>query len=101
MPSINAVPQEIPANLLDESGILPIHAVPKSPSNRIDGPVTDASGRTWLKVRVAAPPEDGKANRELLKFLAKQWKIPASALTLVSGDSSRYKRIRIEGMMKV
>lgn len=87
----------IPRHLLDEQGVIAVHAVPKSPRNKIEGEVVDAEGRRWLKVRIAAAPEDGKANKELLKFLAKCWNLPASRLTLVSGETARHKRIKIDG----
>jgi hypothetical protein len=50
-----------------------------------------------LKVRVAAPPVDGDANRELVRFLAKVVGVPASAVRVVSGASGRNKVIEIEG----
>ena len=48
-----------------------------------------------LKIRVAAPPVEGAANTELVKFLAKQFRVPRSAVTLASGANSRSKTIRI------
>ncbi len=48
-----------------------------------------------LVVRVNAPPEKGKANKELIKFLAKSLGIGRSALSLVSGDTSRNKRVSV------
>ena len=46
---------------------------------------------TALKISLAAPPVDGKANKELCVFLAKKLKLPKSAVTLVSGQTSRDK----------
>ncbi len=51
-----------------------------------------------LKVRLAAVPEKGKANDELIRLLADQLGIAKSRITLISGDTSRQKRVRIEGM---
>ena len=48
-----------------------------------------------LKVRIAAAPEDGKANEELRAFLAKALDIPKRDLVLESGEKSRLKTIRI------
>lgn len=78
---------------LSPGDVIPIHAYPKSPKNRIEGWAGDAAGQYWLKVRVTAAPEDGKANKALLKYLAKEWNVPVSALSIVSGDASRYKRV--------
>jgi uncharacterized protein (TIGR00251 family) len=48
-----------------------------------------------LKIRLAAPPVDGKANAALLAFLAQTLKVPKSAVLLESGQSSRQKTVRI------
>lgn len=50
-----------------------------------------------LKIALAAPPVEGKANALLLKFLAKTLKLPKSALTLSSGETSRNKAVLITG----
>ncbi len=80
--------------VLDAKRQVPIHAVPKSPRNAVEGWVEDAAGRRWLKVRICAAPEDGKANKSLLKFLAKEWGVPPASLSIVSGETSRYKRVQ-------
>jgi uncharacterized protein len=49
-------------------------------------------------VKLAAAPVDGAANDELIALLAKTLKIPKRDVTIVSGDRSRSKRIRIAGM---
>lgn len=48
-----------------------------------------------LKIRLAAPPVDGKANDALVAFLAKTLGIPKSHVELVAGHSSRTKRVRV------
>lgn len=50
-----------------------------------------------LKIRLAAPPVDGKANASLIGFLAKQLDVPRAQVELVSGASSRLKRLRVTG----
>lgn len=50
----------------------------------------------YLKIRLTAAPIDGKANKHLVKYLSKQFKVKQSAITIVSGHSSRQKRLRIE-----
>lgn len=75
--------------------LLAVHVTPKSAKNQIIGWVADAQGQPVLKVKIAAPPEDGKANAELIKFLSKQWDIPKSAIELAGGETSRHKRLRI------
>ena len=49
-----------------------------------------------LKVRLAAPPVDGKANAELLRFLAEAFGVPLRSVTLLRGAASRSKRVRVE-----
>ena len=77
------------------SQIISIHASPGAAKNEIIGWISDANGQPVLKVRIAAPPEDGKANKALLKFLSAAWGIPASALELTRGEGSRHKRLKI------
>ena len=55
------------------------------------------NGKTALKVSINAVPEDGKANTALIGFLAKSWGLPKSALSILSGQTSRIKIILIEG----
>ena len=54
-------------------------------------------GGAW-KIRVAAPPERGKANDAVLGLLAERLRVPAAGLTLVSGGSSRDKVVELRGL---
>lgn len=67
--------------------------VPRASRTRIDG---EHDG--LLRVRVAAPPVEGAANAALLAHLARVCRLPARAVTLASGDSSRRKRVRLQGV---
>ncbi len=51
-----------------------------------------------LKVKVAAPPEKGKANQCLLKFLAKTLGLKKNAISILSGKTGPVKQIRISGI---
>ena len=51
-----------------------------------------------LRVRLAAPPVDGAANKELIHVLAKTFKVSRNAVTIVSGHSGRLKQVSIEGV---
>lgn len=51
-----------------------------------------------LKVRLTAPPVDGEANKECLKFLAEVFLIPKSQLKVIQGHKSRRKRILVRGV---
>ena len=50
-----------------------------------------------LRLKLKAPPVEGKANRELLAFMAKELGLPKSAISLRSGAKSRVKSVEIEG----
>lgn len=54
-------------------------------------------GEAW-KIRVAAPPERGRANAAVLKCLAERLRIPAAELKLVAGGSSRDKVVELRGL---
>jgi len=48
-----------------------------------------------LKIRIAAPPEKGKANTELIKFLSKHFDLPKNQITIISGKTEPLKLIKI------
>jgi uncharacterized protein (TIGR00251 family) len=51
-----------------------------------------------LKVRITAPPVDGKANEECRRFLSRLFKVATGAVEIVAGDASRDKTIRIRNI---
>lgn len=76
----------------DGSVVICVHVQPGAKRTEFAGQHGDA-----LKVRLAAPPVDGKANACLQAFLAEFLRIPKSAVELVSGQTSRQKVLRITG----
>lgn len=83
---------------LNESGeglTIAVRVTPKASSNKVAGIESTADGKRALKVKVTAPPEDGKANAAVIKVLAKTWKLPKSALDIISGAANRNKVLRI------
>lgn len=52
----------------------------------------------YLKVRVAAPPVEGAANAELIAFFAKLLRLPKSSIEIASGETSRRKSVRLNGV---
>lgn len=76
---------------------LVVRLTPKGGRDGIDGVETMSDGRPVLKARVRAAPEDGKANAALVEFLAKALRVPRSAVTLASGQTSRVKILEIAG----
>lgn len=55
-------------------------------------------GDVRLKIRIAAPPVDGAANEELLRFVREITGLPSAAVRLVRGETSRAKDVRISGL---
>ena len=51
-----------------------------------------------IKIRLQAPPVEGKANRALCEFLAKRLGVSRRDVEIISGQSSRWKRVRVEGV---
>ncbi len=70
--------------------ILHIKAQPNASKNKIVGLLGDA-----LKVAIQAPAVEGAANKELVKFLSKSFKVPKSEIVFVSGESSKLKRLKL------
>jgi uncharacterized protein (TIGR00251 family) len=54
-----------------------------------------------LKVRLAAPPLDGKANAELIRFLADAFGVPQRNVLLLRGETSRAKTVRVTSPRKM
>jgi len=72
--------------------ILSVHAMPGAKRTGVQGLHGAA-----LKVRIAAPPQDGAANVELQKFLASTFAVPLRNVALIAGACSRNKRFTIQG----
>ena len=74
-----------------------VRLTPKGGRDQIEGWWTDSAGQAALKARVAAPPEDGKANTALVALLARALDVRKSDVRIASGAASRLKMIEIEG----
>lgn len=70
-----------------------VHAKPRASKSRIVGAREGA-----LEVAIAAPPVDGAANQELLKFLSRALGVSKSSIDLVRGDASRTKIVAVRGL---
>ena len=70
-----------------------VHVQPRARQTEIVGWHGDA-----IKIRVAAPPVDGAANAELLRFLARRLAVPATHVRLAAGGTGRRKRLEITGL---
>ena len=72
---------------------LPLKVIPNAPRDEVAGWMGEA-----LKVKIHAPALDGRANDALAEFLAERLGLPRRAVTLVRGDKSRHKVVRIDGL---
>ncbi|MDI1250209.1 MAG: DUF167 domain-containing protein [Lacunisphaera sp.] len=72
---------------------LELKTIPNAPRDQVAGWLGDA-----LKVKVHAPALDGRANEALLEFLAAELRLPKRAVTLIRGDKSRHKVVRLDGL---
>lgn len=70
--------------------LLTLHIQPGAKKSEVVGLHGDA-----LKVRIASPPVDGKANEALVTFIADQLGLPKRAVQLVKGDTSRAKTVLV------
>lgn len=72
---------------------LAIKAIPNAPRSEIVGWIGDA-----LKVRIQAPPVEGRANQALCEFLAETFGLPRRSVTVIRGDTTRQKLVRLDGL---
>jgi uncharacterized protein (TIGR00251 family) len=76
---------------------LAVRVTPRAARSAVQGIETDASGESYLAVRLAAAPEAGKANAALIRLLAKRWRLTPSDFRLVAGATARRKVLHIQG----
>lgn len=72
--------------------VFTVRVVPRASRSGVAGEHDGA-----LRVRVAAPPVDGAANEELIRFLARRFDVPARDVEITSGQTSKLKQIRVRG----
>lgn len=81
------------ASRVEKTCTLPIKAIPNAPRNQVVGWLGEA-----LKVKVHAPPVEGRANEVLCEFLAAELGLHRRAVSVARGDTSRQKLVRIDGL---
>lgn len=74
-----------------------VKVTPRAATSALRGIEVDAAGDAWLAVGLRAAPEDGRANAELVRLLARRWRVPAQRITLVRGATARRKVLCLEG----
>ncbi|MFI3291827.1 MAG: DUF167 family protein [Opitutales bacterium] len=76
----------------ENNQLIAIKIIPNSSKNQFVGILDGA-----LKIKITAPPIEGKANAQLIKFLSKQSGVSKSKIIIESGSTSKHKMISIEG----
>ena len=78
----------------DKDGFtITVRVVPRSSRTEIVGEIEGA-----VKVRLSSPPIDGAANAELIRLISKKLGVAKSAVSIVSGETSKTKRLRVTGV---
>ena len=72
---------------------LTVRVTPSAPKNEIAG-----SAGGVLRIKIAAPPVDNRANNELIEFLSRVLAIRKSSVAIVRGQTSRIKTVAIDGL---
>lgn len=83
----------IPPEELPTTASLWVYVQPRAGKAEVVGLYGDA-----VKIRLKAPPVDGQANEELIRFLAKAVGVPKGAVRIASGMAGRRKRVVLAGM---
>jgi uncharacterized protein (TIGR00251 family) len=86
-----------PFSAVDGGVTLAVRLAPKASENRIGPVALDDAGGAVLKVAVTEIPEGGKANKALIRLLAKSWRLPKTAISVKRGHKDRRKTLFIEG----
>jgi uncharacterized protein (TIGR00251 family) len=89
--------------MIGKMAILRVHVIPNAKTDCVVGEFPTASPSRGghagsIKVKLRAPAVEGKANAALVRFLAEEMKLPLRAVVLKSGQRSRDKLIRIDGL---
>ena len=81
------------STMTDRKSVIRVKVLPRSSINQISG-----NEEGVIKVKLTAPPVEGKANKALVQFLAKELGVARRDVEIVSGERSRVKSIRIYGL---
>jgi uncharacterized protein (TIGR00251 family) len=83
----------LPVNETAKGVTFAVKVQPRARKNAITGAIGNA-----LKLALTAPPVEGKANQAVIEFFAEFFEIPRSSVSIASGETSRNKLIRVNGV---
>ena len=81
---------------LEKTNHLYIKLTPNAKSDKIDGVFYDENKQAYLKVYTTAIPEDNKANKQLIKLISKEFKVPKTKIEVIKGHKARLKVLELE-----
>lgn len=87
----------LPIRPASDGLLLQVRVTPKGGNNAVDGVFRAADGNLFLKVKVRAAPEKGKANKAIIETLADSLGLPASRFRIIAGEAARQKSILVSG----
>ena len=76
--------------------ILYVKVQPKASKDELGEVIKNETQSDQIKIRITAPPVDGKANKHLIGFLSKVFRVAKSQITLLNGETGRSKKLRIK-----
>lgn len=83
-------PEHALCSVTGDGIVLNLHIQPRASKNEVCGVQDNA-----LKIRLTSPPVDGAANKLCREFLSDLFHVPKSSVEIISGETSRHKRVRI------
>lgn len=76
-----------------EGVIITLHVLPNAPKSEVVGEYNGA-----LKVKIKAPPVDGKANKAIIEFFSELLNVAKNKIEILKGDKSKHKRVLVRGL---
>ncbi|MBI5212571.1 MAG: YggU family protein [Nitrospirae bacterium] len=83
---------DLPYSRIKDGILIEVRVAPRSSKREIAGAVNNI-----VKVKLTAPPVDGAANEQLIELLSERLKIKKSSITIIKGEASRRKTVKITG----
>lgn len=83
---------EIPYRKVEDGIIIDLKVIPRSSKKEIAG-----ASNGVVKVKLTSPPVEGEANAQLIELLAKHFKINKGSVSIIKGETSKNKTVKIKG----
>ena len=77
--------------------IISVKIMPNAGENAVKGVFVSVEQKEYLRIAITTVPEKGKANKDLIKFLSKKLDISKSQIEILSGETSHFKKIALDG----